>query len=328
MIDGDVNKVGTRGPLRSRRAAIGAVVAASAGIAGTMLASSSPAGAATPEDDTPLLLGVVNQATSSTGLQNTDGPCFNVNSTSGSDVFTATDDSGQNVTAVSGYATSGTGVFGSSTSNSGVLGLSTSGVGVVGQSNSSYGVEGSTGQPDTSQTGGAGVIGIDYSEPGSTGVSGSSRNGVGVNGTSYASAGVVGQTSGDLASGVSASDNSQGGGYGLSAYTNSGIAIFGNASTPEATGLQIFGPSQFSTAATATIPKGKESVTVDVSFVVPGDFVLATMQEYVSGYFVAAAVAGKGTVTVYLNQVTHVARPVAFFVISPFVELKERPLHG
>jgi hypothetical protein len=313
-------------PRHSRRALIGgAVAAAGAGIAGAVLASAAPAGAATESDGSPLILGQVNQATDTTGLQNTNGPCLEISSTSGSDLLVVTDNSGAGVNGVSGYTTTGTGVLGVSTSNTGVLGLSTSGVGVAGQSNSSYGVEGTTGVPDATQTGAAAVLGNDQSNAGSIGVWGSSINGVGVSGESNAGDGVDGQTSGDFASGVRATDNSNGGGYGVSAYTNSGIALFANASTPTATALQIFGPSQFSTAGKATIPKGKKSVVVDVSFVVAGDFVLATMQEFVSGEYVAAAVAGNGTVTIYLNAAPTAARTVAYFVISPFTELAARP---
>src|SRR5579863_5867788 len=92
---------------RTRRAVLGGAVAAgAAGIASTLLATAGPAGATARTaggDLTPLIIGEVNQATNSTELDNTTGPCLNLSSTSGT-VLQAFDQSGTSGIAVSGYS--------------------------------------------------------------------------------------------------------------------------------------------------------------------------------------------------------------------------------
>jgi hypothetical protein len=314
-------------PQRSRRAIIGGgLAAAGVGIAGTLIAA-TPASA--DDDGTPLLLGDSNQATDTTSLQNTSGACFTVASATGQPVITATDSSTSNPGGSPGvYASSETsaGVVGMSESNSAVVGVSASGSGVFGQSTSAYGVEAQL-APGSTTLGIAAVFGFDpTAAPGNTGVQGESFNGTGVAG--YANVGqgsggtgVFGQTYGDGGAGVGASDSSTGGGFGLVASTNNGVAINAYVSS-EGNGsglaLQIGGPCQFMTAGTAVIPSGSASVTVDVDHVTTASFVLATLQELAPDHHVAAAVAGENTVTIYLNRVTAVARPVGFFAIMPY----------
>lgn len=302
--------------LRSRRAVLGGAVAAgAAGIASTLLATASPAGASEP-DGTPLIVGQVNQATSSTELDNTTGPCFNLSSTSGT-VLQCFDQSGTSGVAVSGYSPDGTSVSGTSFGGgTGVWGSSTSGVGTVGQSNSSYGVSGTTGYPDPTQVGGAGVIGMDQSNAGSVGVLGTSQNGVGVNGTSNAGHGVYGQTSGDGFSAVYADDQSTGGGYGVSAYSDTGVALLANAGTTSATALQVAGRSVFSTAGVATVASGKKSVTVPVDTAAASSAVIATLQQLQGDLHVLAATAHAGSITITLSAAASAARKVAYFVIG------------
>jgi hypothetical protein len=312
---------------RSRRALLGGgLAAAGAGIAGTLLATASPAGA----DDTPVLLGEANGATNTTSVDNTNGTCFEVTSSSGQPVLVAFDSSSGNAggsEAVYGQSSVSAGVAGYSDTNAGVAGVASGagGIGVLGQGTEAAGVYGQL-DPGSTTLGIAAVIGFDpTSAPGNTGVSGESFNGIGVSGIASVNGapggiGVTGQTYGDGGYGTGGSDASAGGGYGVLATTNNGVALNAYVSQ-EGNGsgwaLQVGGPAQFSTGGTAVIPSGKSSVTVNVPGVTPASFVVATLQGTPAGHHVQSAVAGTGTVTIYLNASTSAARTVGFLALVP-----------
>ena len=312
------DEAGTAGPRRSRRAIIGGgLVAAGAGIAGTLLATASPAAAA---DGDPVVLGASNDETNST----------TITSSSGQPVFVAYDNSTDNPggsAAIYGQSGSSPGVFGLSNGNSGVVGIGTSSGlnGVFAQATNADGVYGQLDQ-STTTLGIAAVFGFDpTAAPGNTGVFGQSFNGTGVLGIAGVTAapdasGVSGLVQSDGGNGVGAFDSSPDGGYGLLAITNNGIAVSANVSgetNGNAFALQVNGPSQFVTAGTAVVPRGKSSVTVAVDWVTPQSFVLATLQSRAPGHYVEAAVAGNGSVTIYLNLPVLVDRAVGYFAIVP-----------
>lgn len=311
-------------PRRSRRALIGGgIVAAGAGIAGTLLATASPAAA----DDTPMLLGESNSATNTTSLQNTSGSCLEVTSTSGQPVISAFDNSSNNQggsPAVSGQSSISAGVVGFSDSDAGVVGVGNSGNGVFGQGTMADGVVGQI-DPASSTLGIAAVFGFDPTTGGNTGVLGESFNGIGVAGVASVNGtpsgnGVSGQTFGDGGYGTGGFDSSAGGGFGVLALTDNGIGLSAGV-TGEGNGsgwaLQVNGPAQFVTGGTAVVAHGTSSVTVDVDFVTPASFVLATLQGAPMGHYVESAVAGEGTVTVSLNSAAGGERTVGFLALVP-----------
>jgi hypothetical protein len=317
-------------PRRSRRAIIGGgLAAAGAGIAGSLLATASPAAA----DGTALLTGEANTATNTTSLSNTTGTCFQASSSSGQQpVLSAFDEStggSQGASAaLYGQSSISAGVVGYSVNNSGVVGVGTgSGAsGVFGQGTSADGVYGQL-DPASTTYGIAAVFGFDTTAaPGNIGVFGESFSGIavsgvaGVNGEVNAN-GVAGQTYGDGGYGVGGFDSSPDGGLGVWAATQNGVALRADVSQENGGGtgfaLAVNGPSQFVTGGTAVVPAGKSSVTVAVDYVTPSSFVLATLQGAPTAHLVESAVAGNGTVTIYLNLPVAVARTVGFLALVP-----------
>lgn len=65
-----------------------------------------------------------------------------------------------------------------------------------------------------------------------------------------------------------------------------------------------------------TVAAGKKSVTVHQSGLTPSSFVLATLQRVQSGVTLAAAVPGRGSLTIHLTSAATASLPVAWFVIG------------
>ena len=137
-----------------------------------------------------------------------------------------------------------------------------------------------------------------------TGIYGSSTAGVGVYASSAANDGVHGGTTGNGRSGVSGWDTSPGGGYGVYASSLKGTA------------LHVQGKATFSRSGAATIAKGKTSVTVGLAEVTASSLVLATLQQFVEGSQIAAAVPATNAFTIYLNEAATADTRVAWFVLD------------
>jgi hypothetical protein len=227
----------------------------------------------------------------------------------------------------------------------GVIGDTNSKIGVIGLSSSGYGVMGIT-----SAQGSNGIVGLDQSTAGSgsSGCCGNSERGIGVLGQSgvtsglldgaapavlgdsYSHDGVIGlsgtadgvrgTTSGNGRSGVIGVDLSSGGGYGvvgLSSIVN-GVGI--RAIAEQGTALEVEGTASFSQSGTLTVPAGQSSYTISFVGLTKSSFVLATLQNYVSGLAVAAAVpdATANTIEIYLTEAVPTGKSavVCWFVLN------------
>jgi hypothetical protein len=263
----------------------------------------------------PLLLGCANNTATDntviTGSSATTG--FAVVETAGNSVgvYGVGDASG-----VEGFGS--TGVFG----DGGIYGLagsSTTGIGVVGSTTAGDGVEGLTGG-----SGASGVYGDNTG--GGKGVFGFSGTGNGVEGGSTSANGVQGESAADTASGVYGQNS--GTGYGVAGRATGGIGALGDsangigvwANSQNATALKVSGRAQFSRSGVATVagtpaaPKNSVRVSLPIT---AKSMMTATLQKYVAGVYVVAAVpnVSGGYFTIYLNKtVTTSVGPVAWMV--------------
>lgn len=177
---------------------------------------------------------------------------------------------------VEGVATHGTGVLG-------LVGIE-SGTGVWGrvQSDSDTGAHENHGvRGSTNTRSGMGVLGEALSPNGGTGIRGDSGAGNGV----------VGQTA-----------------------TGAGVRARSSSGTGRA--LVVEGRAAFSTARRVTISTGRSSVKVTNSAVSSSSMVLATLQQRRTGIYVAAVVPAAGSFTIYLNKAVSTSTLVAYFVIG------------
>jgi hypothetical protein len=213
---------------------------------------------------------------------------------------------------VEGFSSNGDGVYGESSSSGsgsgvhgvndaggkGIFGEALIGTGVVGNSNGGDGVEG--------QTNGAfntGVYGHNESfDAGGKGVFGASPNGIAVEGLG-GQVGVHGISAGDT--GV------KGEGVGI------GVRAVSTLANHAGVGLRVDGRLVFRTAGVATVPSGKNTVSVSLAGVTATDMVLATVQQG-GAFYVKNAVASSGKFAIHLNKapVSPATVKVAWFVIS------------
>ncbi len=184
-------------------------------------------------------------------------------------------------------------------------GVTTAGYGLHGRSTASAGVFGEGGRYGVLGQGSPyGVYGV-----GDTGV-----YGLGLNGN-----GVFGQTSVNFASGVYGQND--GTGYGVAGRSNDGTGVL--AESANGTALKVNGKAQFSrsgvgtVAGTASAPKNSVRVTRPIT---AKSMMTATLQKYVPGVFVVAAVpnVAGGYFTIYLNKsvTTSVGGPIAWIVVE------------
>jgi hypothetical protein len=209
---------------------------------------------------------------------------------------------GDVVLGVDGQSTGGdTGVI--TTSLFGLHGESTDagGTGVYGQGGF-YGVQGE-GHTGVYGSGIYGVAGIGY-----TGVSGVGENGNGV----------FGLTALDTTSGVYGQNDRTG--YGVTGRSNNGTGVL--ADSANGTALKVTGKVQFSRSRVATVtgtastPKKSVRVTLPIT---AESMMTATLQKYVPGVFVVAAVpnVSGGYFTIYLNKsVTTSVGPIAWIIVE------------
>ncbi len=165
----------------------------------------------------------------------------------------------------------------------------------------------------------AGIIGT-----GSPGVQGNGTgatvNGPGVVGTGNpgvqgsGNPGVKGTTSSNKQSGVVGADTSSGGGTGVLGTSSHGVGV--SASSSHGTALFVHGKVKFSRSGSTSIPKGKSSVTVNLSGVSASSLVLATLKHVESGIYLVAAAPGTNSFKITVNKAVPAALAVAWMVIG------------
>jgi hypothetical protein len=171
----------------------------------------------------------------------------------------------------------GPGVVGLSGSGAGVEGQSQTGAGVHGHSDSGLGGSFSTLAPggkastSTAQTGGTGVEGAAFPTEEETEFE-DLKAGYGVRGVAMSAEGGYGEGPGVGVHGQS------GTGTGVFAIaTGAGTALTAHALAAGGIGLEVIGPSRFSTAGSATIPAGQESAFVASSGVTGESHISVTL---------------------------------------------------
>jgi hypothetical protein len=209
----------------------------------------------------------------------------------------------------------GTGVYGENfQSGNGVRGYSAGGDGVMGTSNNAN----RSGMYAVNIAGGYGLVGRTTSDnhPAVWGDQLGGNNGVYGHASNAGASGVYGQNDGS--------------GYGVAGRAGSGTGVFGDsangtgvlASSQNAIALKVNGKAQFSrsgvatVAGTSTAPRTSVKVTLPIS---GKSMMTATLQKYVPGVFVVAAVpnVARGSFTIYLNKaVTTNVGPIAWQVIE------------
>jgi hypothetical protein len=205
-------------------------------------------------------------------------------------------------------ATDNTYILGSSVLAAGLV-VSETGAG-------SYGVDGE-----------ADAVGV-YGQGGTYGVEGFSSSGTGVFGITTADGqnGVYGHAANTSGSGVYGQND--GAGYGVAGRASGGTGILGDsangigvlASSQNATALKVTGKAQFSRSGVATVAgtSAAPKNSVKVSLPITGKSMMtATLQKYVAGVYVVAAVpnVSGGYFTIYLNKpVTTSVSPIAWMV--------------
>jgi hypothetical protein len=169
-----------------------------------------------------------------------------------------------------------------------------------------------------------GVFGVG----GTYGVEGVTSTGTGVYGNTFAANqnGVYGHANNTTGSGAYGQNDSTG--YGVAGRAADGIGTLGDsadgigvwASSQNATALKVTGKAQFSRSGVATIagssaaPKNSVKVSLPIT---AKSMMTATLQKYVAGVYVVAAVpnVSGGYFTIYLNKtVTTSVGPVAWIV--------------
>jgi hypothetical protein len=106
-----------------------------------------------------------------------------------------------------------------------------------------------------------------------------------------------------------------GSGYGVYGQGDNGIGVSANSSG--GTALAVNGRASFSLSGVVSIKSGKSSITV-LAPLTASSFVLATLQTFKSGFWVAAAVPdlAHGTFTIYLNKAATAKLKVAWFIVN------------
>jgi hypothetical protein len=215
-----------------------------------------------------------------------------------------------------------TAMHGDSPGGIGVLGTNdTSGAGVVGNSNHATGVLGQAGDPQGYlglPAGTAGVIGF-CDVAGQPGVLGLGDVGVQAGGAigvfAVGAPGLVGIADGLGPPGL----------FGTGVYGYSGgisppappdnIAIYARGDGASLA-LAVQGKAVFSRSGRTAISKGHASRAVTFAGVTTSSLVIATLQTYRSGIYVAAAVPAAGKFTIYLNKAVSATTYVAFFILN------------
>jgi hypothetical protein len=215
---------------------------------------------------------------------------------------------------------SGAGVIGNSGSTGpGVVGISfTQGVVATGGATGVVATGGTTGVVATGGGDGAGVQGKGAGVGSGVTGFGGSNDGAGVSGRGGGSNGAgldgVGVGTGPGVLGIGS-----GSGHGVrgTASASGAAGVFAE-NTAGGTALQVTGPAVFSRSGVVRVPSGKSTATVTGVSLTPASLVLATLQQFVSGVSVLAAVpnvAGR-SFTVHLSKSVTASAKVAWFIVS------------
>jgi hypothetical protein len=223
--------------------------------------------------------------------------------------------------AIGGFSSGGQGLYGNGAT--GVYGTGATGVYGTG---SVYGVYGYTDptSPDTYY----GVYGIGptgvYGAGGAYGLSGiGSIYGVAGIGSTGSQGGVYGRGDGNgvfgetynaSASGVYGQNNTTG--YGVAGRSDSGTGVL--ADSANGTALLVTGKAQFSRSGKATVKAGNLSAVVQNVALTTDSLVLATLQQFEGGVYVAAVLVNVASsrFTIRLNQAPTGNLKVAWFVVN------------
>jgi hypothetical protein len=274
---------GERSSVRTRRAVLGAAVGTVGVFAAEAIARPAAVRAGTDGD---VRLGLSNNASTPTLIVVPEGDAFQA----------AT--GGEGNTALFGQAqhpSAGHGVYG------GVFGTSSDAIGVWGNS---IGGKESIGVKGTCTVGSGG-------SPAGVGVWGSGAVGVTGTGTEMGVQGV----GNDGGTGLVGMSNS---GAGIEASSNTGTAARFYTLSASATALRTEGKVVFADrSGRISVGVGRKSAYRTITGVTTASLVIATLASNRSGWYVRAAVASTGRVTVYLNKtVTTKAISVTFLVLN------------
>lgn len=180
--------------------------------------------------------------------------------------------------------------------------------------------------------GGSGVVGQGFAAPavlgkgtGTMGVMGTSDSsgGPAVHGWSLYQTGVSGYvgTSGMSAwaggpDGIRGVDDAQStSGRGVYGYSKVGTGVVAEAAST-GVGLRVIGKAAFSRSGRLGITASHSSVSKTLAGVTTSSLIIAVLQTYRSGVYVAAAVPASGKFTIYLNKAVTATTYVAYFVIN------------
>jgi hypothetical protein len=287
---------------RSRRALLAAAVGGVGALAAEAIARPLPAQAASAA----LMTEVDNPTTARTSIS-----AVTSITTPGAIAFET--NVGLDATAIHGDSPGGVGVFGTN---------DTSGAGVVGNSNHAVGVLGQTGDPagyPGLPTGdAAGVMGYSDST-GQPGVLGLGDVGVQAGGAigvfAVGAPALVG-----VADGLGPPGQFGTGVYGYSGALNppappDNIAIYAHGDGASLA-LRVQGKAVFSRSGRTSVTAGHASRAVAFAGVTTSSLVIATLQTYRSGIYVAAAVPAAGKFTIYLNKAVTATTYIAFFILN------------
>jgi hypothetical protein len=141
--------------------------------------------------------------------------------------------------------------------------------------------------------------------------------------TDSASTGVLGEVS----IGKAVRGNATGAGTGVVAESHGGTALLARQWGPAGVGvriehggtghaLDVYGRIRWNLVARTTIGIGSNNKSVSIPWVTSSMMVVATMQSYVPGVYLAAAVPKAGSIVFQLNKSTTAAVTIAYYVVG------------
>jgi hypothetical protein len=101
---------------------------------------------------------------------------------------------------------------------------------------------------------------------------------------------------------------------GVFGYSDGGTGVYAKAAT--GTALYVSGKASFSRSGKIAITAGHSAAAKTLAGVTTSSLIIAVLQTYRAGYYLAAAVPAAGKFTVYLNKVATSTMTVAFFVVN------------
>jgi hypothetical protein len=101
---------------------------------------------------------------------------------------------------------------------------------------------------------------------------------------------------------------------GVFGYSDSGTGVYARAAT--GTALYVNGKANFSRSGKVAVTAGHSSVAKTLAGVTTSSLIIAVIQTYKAGYYLAAAVPAAGKFTIYLNKAATSTMYVAYFVVN------------